>query len=52
MENVEWICDNGIWKAIQIEQVQNKIKKTKFKDLDETKIKIFEQFMALLSRKP
>ena len=52
MENVEWICENGVWKASQIEKAQKQIKETKSKDLDATKIKIFEEFMASLSRKP
>lgn len=52
MENVDWICDNGVWKARQIEQAQRQIKETRTKDLDAVKIQIFEQFMAALSSKP
>ena len=52
MENVDWICENGVWKARQIEQTQKLIKETKTKDLDAVKIQIFEQFMASLSSKP
>jgi len=52
MGNVDWICENGVWKARQIEQTQKLIKETKTKDLDAVKIQIFEQFMASLSSKP
>jgi hypothetical protein len=52
MENVDWICENGVWKARQVEQAQKQIKEAKSKDLDKVKIQIFEQFMASLSRKP
>jgi hypothetical protein len=50
MENAEWICENGIWKAVQIETAQKQIKKTSAKELDEEKLKIFEKFMNSLSR--
>jgi hypothetical protein len=50
MENVEWICENGIWKATQIEAAQKTIKKASAKELDEVKLKIFEQFVNQLSR--
>lgn len=50
MENAEWICENGIWKAVQIETAQKQIKKASAKELDEEKLKIFEKFMNTLSR--
>lgn len=50
MENAEWICENGIWKAVQIETAQKQIKKASAKELDEEKLKIFEKFMNALSR--
>jgi hypothetical protein len=50
MENVEWICENGIWKAEQVEAAQRTIKKTPSKNLDEVKLQIFEQFVNQLSR--
>jgi hypothetical protein len=50
MEGKEWILENGIWKATQVEQAQNLIKKTKSKNLDEVKLQIFEQFINQLSR--
>jgi hypothetical protein len=50
MENAEWILDNGIWKAMDVEIAQRQIKKTSAKDLDEVKLQIFEKFINQLSR--
>lgn len=50
MESAEWILENGIWKTMQIENAQKEIKKTSAKNLDEVKLKIFEQFVNQLSR--
>jgi hypothetical protein len=50
MESAEWILENGMWKAIQVETAQKQIRKTSSKNLDEVKLKIFEQFVNQLSR--
>jgi hypothetical protein len=50
MESAEWILDNGIWKAVHIEAAQKEIRKTSSANLEETKLKIFEQFLNRLSR--
>jgi len=50
MESAEWILENGVWKAIQIENAQKLIRKTSAKNLDEVKLQIFEQFVNQLSR--
>ena len=50
MESAEWILENGVWKAIQIENAQKQIRKTSAKNLDEVKLQIFEQFVNQLSR--
>lgn len=50
MESAEWILENGIWKTMQIENARKEIKKTSAKNLDEVKLKIFEQFVNQLSR--
>lgn len=50
MESAEWILENGIWKAVQIENAQKVIKAASKKELEETKLKIFEQFVTQLSR--
>lgn len=45
MENVEWICENGVWKTIEVEQAQKVIRKASSKQLAETKLKVFEAFL-------
>jgi len=50
MENAEWIMENGIWKQVQLEQAKKVIKKASKKQLEETKIKIFEHFMKTISK--
>jgi hypothetical protein len=50
MESAEWILENGVWKAVHIEAAQKQIKKASSKNLEEEKLKIFEQFLSHLSR--
>lgn len=50
MESAEWILENGVWKAVHIEAAQKQIRATPKKNLDEVKLKIFEQFVNQLSR--
>ena len=45
MESADWILENGVWKAIQIEQAQNTIRKASKADLNKVKLQIFEQFL-------
>ena len=45
MESAEWILENGVWKAIQIEQAQNTIRKASKADLNKVKLQVFEQFL-------
>jgi hypothetical protein len=45
MENAEWICENGVWKTVQIEQAQQVIKKAPSKKIAEAKLKVFEAFL-------
>lgn len=45
MESAEWILENGIWKAVDIENAQRTIKKTSKANLNEQKLKIFETFL-------
>jgi len=52
MENVDWICENGVWKSMQIEQAKKQIKETRKKDLDRVQIELFEKFVHMLSRQP
>ena len=50
MENAEWILENGIWKSVHVENAQKLIRKTSSKNLEETKLQIFEQFLSHMSR--
>jgi len=45
MESADWILENGVWKAVQIEQAQNTIRKASKADLNKVKLQIFEQFL-------
>jgi len=45
MEGVEWVWDNGILKAKKIEEMKNTIQKTSRKNLNEVKLKLFEQLL-------
>ena len=46
MESAEWILENGVWKSVQIEQAQNTIKKATKSNLQEAKLRIFQQFLS------
>ena len=48
MESAEWILENGVWKAIQIEQAQNNIRKASKADLNKVKLQVFEQFLRAI----
>ena len=48
MESAEWILENGVWKAIQIEQAQNTIRKASKADLNKVKLQVFEQFLRAI----
>jgi len=45
MENVEWICENGIWKTIEIDTARKAIKTASKSQLAERKLKVFEAFL-------
>jgi hypothetical protein len=48
MENVDWICESGVWKRMQIEQAQKIIRETPKRNLLEAKLAIFEKFLKNL----
>lgn len=48
MENVEWICESGIWHRVDIEAAQKKIHATPSKNLTEAKIQVFTEFLKNL----
>jgi len=51
MEGVEWIWNNGIIEARQIEQMETEIKKAPRKDLYEVQVREFKNFLSLLKSK-
>ena len=48
MESADWILENGVWKAIQVEQAQTTIRKASKADLNKVKLQIFEQFLRTI----
>ena len=45
MESRDWILENGVWKAMEVEQAQKIIRKTSKANLSEAKLKVFEAFL-------
>ena len=48
MESAEWILDNGMWRSVDIERAQDTIRKTSKSNLQEAKLKIFQQFLSCI----
>lgn len=48
MEGVEWVWDNGIIKAQQVDEMKTSVKRASRADLEEAKIAAFEKFLSLL----
>lgn len=46
MESAEWILENGVWKAVDIDRARNLIKKTSKNNLNEQKLRIFQAFLG------
>lgn len=51
MEGVEWIWNNGIIEAREIERIETEIKKAPRADLFETQIREFKNFLSLVKSK-
>lgn len=51
MEGVNWVWDNGIIKAQQVEQVKETIVKASGKNLQEAKVAAFQQYLNFLTTK-
>jgi hypothetical protein len=51
MENREWVYENGIVKAVEIERYKKQISKTHRKKLEEQTLRIFEDFLKKLKNK-
>jgi len=48
MESADWILENGVWKAIQVEQAQSTIRKASKADLNKVKLQVYEQFLRTI----
>jgi hypothetical protein len=46
MESAEWVLENGVWKAVDIDRARNLIKKTSKNNLNEQKLRIFQAFLG------
>lgn len=51
MEGVEWVWDNGLIKAQQMETYKRAIQKASMKELQEAKLHVFEHFLKTISNK-
>jgi len=49
MEGKEWVWDNGVLREKQIEQYHKTISEADRKNLEETQIRVFQDFMSKLS---
>lgn len=48
MENKEWVYENGIWTEEELEEGRTIIEAAKLRDLEEKKIRLFENFLTSL----
>ena len=48
MEGVEWIFENGILKAKEVEQMQQELKTARLNKLEETKLNLWKKFVENL----
>jgi len=49
-ESAEWICENGLWKSVDVEKAQQTIKGASKGQLESVKLKMFEEFLSRMSR--
>jgi hypothetical protein len=48
MEGVEWVYQNGILTAVQLESMQNELKSARLNKLEETKLNLWKRFVESL----
>jgi hypothetical protein len=51
MEGVEWIWNNGVIEAREIEKMETEIKTASRADLYETQVREFKNFLSLIKKK-
>jgi hypothetical protein len=49
-ESAEWICENGLWRSVDVEKAQQTLKGASKGQLESVKLKMFEEFMSRMSR--
>ena len=50
MENVEWVFKNGEWIAEAAEPIQKQLKKMSRRQIEESKMRVFEHFLNKISK--
>lgn len=50
MESAEWVWENGVLVAREVENYKNQIRNASQRKVEETKLKVFEDFMKKLSQ--
>ena len=48
MEGVEWVYESGILKAVEVEQMRDKLRSAKLNKLEETKLNMWKKFVENL----
>ena len=48
MEGVEWVMENGILKAVEVEEMQKELKSARLNKLEETKLNLWKRFVESL----
>ena len=48
MEGVEWVMENGILKAREMEAMQDELRTAKLNKLEETKLNLWKKFVENL----
>lgn len=51
MEGVDWVWDNGVLKASQVETYKKTVQKASTRELEEVKLHVFEDFLKTISNK-
>jgi hypothetical protein len=50
MEGREWVLEHGIFKAIDLESAKKEISRSSSRNLEKTKLKVFESFLSKLKK--
>ena len=50
MEGKEWVLEHGVFKPIDLENARNQISRSSSRNLEKTKLKVFENFLSKLKK--